>query len=217
MVIILDITYNRYMFVLPECKRAYSSYEPYIDAKTMEIHHQNHHQGYVEKLNKALVEGNYDYNRIEDIFEDISSFSEVIRNNAGGHYNHTLYWSILNSTMTNPSVELMNLINSKFGMIDDFKAEFTKSALQLFGSGWTWLIVNKDGELEILNTKNHDNPLMSDINKGYPLFCLDIWEHSYYLKHQNRRLDYINDFWSVLDWDEVSMRLSSRPEMNDLA
>lgn len=204
------------MFILPELKRSYSSYEPYIDAKTMEIHHQKHHQGYVEKLNSALIECNNNCDRVEDLFENITDFSDAVRNNAGGHYNHALYWSTLNSIMTNPSVDLMQLISSRYGMMDDFKAEFTKSALGLFGSGWTWLVINKDGELNIINTKGHDNPLMSDINEGYPLFCLDIWEHSYYLKHQNRRLDYINDFWAVLDWDEVSMRLSQRPDMNDL-
>ncbi len=203
------------MFILPEFNRSYSSYEPYIDAKTMEVHHTKHHQGYVEKLNKALVEGGFEYSRIEDIFESISNFSDAIRNNAGGHYNHTMYWSILNSMMTSPSSELMELINSKYGMVDDFKAEFTKAALTFFGSGWVWLVINEKNELDILTTRDHDNPLMSDIKKGYPLIVLDLWEHSYYLKHQNRRVDYVKDFWSVLDWDEVSRRLSERPEMND--
>ncbi len=205
------------MFVLPECKRSYSSYEPYIDTKTMEIHHKKHHQGYVEKLNKALVDGDFDYSRIEDIFENITNFPLAVRNNGGGHYNHTLYWSLLNSIMTSPSTELMGLINSKYGMIDDFKAEFTKEALNFFGSGWVWLVINENKELDIITTKNHDNPLMSDIKNGYPLIVLDLWEHSYYLKHQNRRVDYVRDFWSVLDWDEVSRRLAERPEMNDLA
>ena len=172
------------MFVLPECKRSYTSYEPYIDAKTMQVHHTAHHKSYVEKLNRALVEGGHNYTRIEDIFENIQDFSVAVRNNGGGHYNHTLYWSILSDAMTTPSMELMNLISAKYGMIDDFKAEFTKAALEAFGSGWVWLVVDDNNEIDILVTKNHDNPLMSDVNKGYPLIVLDLWEHSYYLKHQ---------------------------------
>jgi Fe-Mn family superoxide dismutase len=205
------------MFILPECKKPYTAYEPYIDEKTMNVHHLGHHMSYVEKLNRAIVEGGYNYDRIEDIFENIQDFNDAVRNNAGGHYNHTLYWTLLNDTMTTPSMELMNLINTKYGMVDDFKAEFTKAALEFFGAGWVWLVINENNELDIITTKNHDNPLMSDINKGYPLIVLDLWEHGYYLKHQNRKIDFIKDFWSVLDWDEVSMRLSQRPEMNNLA
>ena len=205
------------MFVLPDCKRSYSAYEPYIDEKTMRVHHQGHHRAYVEKLNKALVEGGYDFNRIEDIFENIEKFNNVIRNNGGGHYNHTLYWTLLSDSMTTPSEELMTLINKKYGMIEDFKAEFTKAALEFFGVGWVWLVINESNELDIITTKNHDNPLMSDIDKGYPLIVLDLWEHAHYLKHQNKRFDFVKDFWSVLDWEEVSRRLRERPEMNDLA
>ncbi len=205
------------MFILPELKKPYTAYEPYIDEKTMEIHHQKHHGGYVEKLNRALVEIDYNSDRIEDIFNNIGEFSDTIRNNAGGHYNHTVFWSTLTGTMTTPSMSLMKMITDKFGMLDDFKAEFTKLALSVFGSGWTWLVLNNNNELEIVNTKNQDNPLMSDINAGYQLFGLDVWEHAYYIKHQNKRIEYIRDFWSVLNWDEISMRLSEKPEMNDLA
>lgn len=204
------------MFILPELKKPYSSYEPYIDEATMKLHHQNHHKTYVEKLNRALVEYNKEFNRIEDIFENISEMPELIRNNAGAHYNHTIFWSTINDTISTPSKELMELINNTYGLIDDFKAEFTKSALGLFGSGWTWLVITEEGKLEIINTKNQDNPLMTDIKGGYPLFGLDLWEHAYYLKYQNRRIEYINAFWSILDWDEVSMRFSQRSEMNDL-
>jgi len=209
--------YNKDMFVLPECKKSYTAYEPYIDEKTMNVHHQGHHRGYVEKLNRALVEGGYNFDRIEDIFEHIEDFNSVIRNNAGGHYNHTLYWTLLNDAMTTPSMELMSLINKKYGMLDDFKAEFTKAALEFFGVGWVWLVIDDNNELKIITTKNHDVPLMSDIHEGYPLIVLDLWEHAYYLKHQNKKIDFIKDFWSVLDWDEVSRRLAERPEMNDLA
>ncbi len=205
------------MFVLPELKKPYENYEPYIDEATMKFHHQAHHSGYIAKLNRALVEGDFEINRIEEIFEKITEMPALIRNNAGGHFNHTVFWSTLNDTMSTPSPELMKLITDKYGLIDDFKAEFTKTALSLFGSGWTWLVITDAGELDIINTKNQDNPLMSDVGGGYPLFGLDIWEHAYYLKYQNRRVEYINAFWSLLDWDEVSMRLSSRPEMNDLA
>ena len=205
------------MFVLPEIKNTYNLYEPYIDAKTMEVHHTKHHAGYIEKLNRALVDMNHDFERIEDLFENITDFSETVRNNAGGHYNHTLFWSLLTDTMTTPSMNLMNLISDKYGMLDDFKAEFTKSVLSVFGSGWAWLVITEAGELDIVTTKNQDNPLMSDIDGGYPLFGLDVWEHAYYLKHQNKRVEYVRNFWSVLDWGEASMRLSEKPEMNDLA
>ncbi len=204
------------MFILPELKKSYSSYEPYIDKETMETHHKKHHAGYVEKLNKELVEIEYESSRIEDIFENITEISVGIRNNAGGHYNHTVFWSVLTDTMTTPSEELMDLISAKFGLINDFKNEFTKEALSVFGSGWVWLVLNKSGELEITTTKNQDNPLMSDIDTGYPLFGLDVWEHAYYLKYKNERSEYINAFWSVLDWNEISSRLSKKPEMNSL-
>ncbi len=205
------------MFVLPELHKPYSAYKPYFDEKTMEFHHTGHHATYVKKLNQSLVEHNIDVERIEELFEQIESVPTIIRNNAGGHYNHTVFWTTLTNHMTSPSFELTQAINKHYGMIDDFKAEFAKSALELFGSGWTWLVVTPEGLLDIVNTQNQDNPLMSDINKGYPLFGLDLWEHAYYLKHQNDKLAYIQDFWALLDWDMVSRRFSERPEMNDLA
>ncbi|MCI5051226.1 MAG: superoxide dismutase [Candidatus Pacebacteria bacterium] len=204
------------MFVLPELRNPYSSYEPYIDAQTMEIHHLKHHAGYVKKVNQACVDNNIDCERIETLFENIGDYPAAIRNNAGGHYNHTIFWSILDDTMTTPSMELMNLINETFGSLEDFKAEFTKAALGVFGSGWCWLVLN-DGKLEITTTKNQDNPLMSDINAGYPLIGVDVWEHAYYLKYQNKRVEYLNNIWALIDWDQVSMRFSQKPEMNDLA
>jgi Fe-Mn family superoxide dismutase len=205
------------MFVLPDLKNPYSAYAPYIDAETMEIHLQKHHAGYVKKLNQAMVDNDITTERIEDLFEKITDVPESIRNNAGGHYNHTVYWSLLDTTMTTPSSELLTMINNTFGSLDDFKAEFTKEALGVFGSGWAWLVINKENKLEIVTTNNQDNPLMNDINVGYPLIAMDVWEHAYYLKYQNKRIDYINAFWALLDWDQVSYRYSQKPEMNDLA
>lgn len=204
------------MFVLPELKNPYSAYEPYFDEQTMQIHHQKHHGGYVTKLNQALVDLDINTERIEDLFEDIQKYPAVVRNNAGGHYNHTVFWSVLNDKMSMPSMNLMNLINEKYGMMDDFKAEFMKAALGIFGSGWVWLVVDQDNQIKIVTTKNQDTPLMSDVDGGYPLFGLDVWEHAYYLKYQNRRVEYVNSFWSLLDWNAVSVRFSDRPEMNDL-
>lgn len=204
------------MFVLPEIKNPYSSFDPYIDEQTMSIHHQKHHGGYVSKLNQALVDLEINTERVEDLFENIEKYPNIVRNNAGGHYNHTLFWSILTNKMSTPSVSLMDLINEKYGMMDDFKAEFTKAALGVFGSGWVWFVVDDDNKINIVTTLNQDNPLMSDLNYGYPLFGLDLWEHAYYLKYQNRRVEYINAFWSLLDWNLVSERFLNRPEMNDI-
>ncbi len=205
------------MFVLPELKKPYGSYEPYIDEVTMRVHHLGHHKTYVENLNRALVSLDYQTERIEDIFEKIQDFPAVVRNNAGGHYNHSVFWTTLNDVISTPSPELLNAIIDKYGVLEDFKAIFMKSALELFGSGWTWLVLKDDGELEIVNTHNQDNPLMADIYKGYPLFGIDLWEHAYYLKHQNKRMEYINDFWSILDWGVVSKRFAQKPEMNQLS
>lgn len=205
------------MFVLPELKNPYSAYEPYVDALTMEIHHTKHHAGYVKKLNQACVDNELNVDRIEDLFDKISDLPAAVRNNAGGHYNHTVFWSLLDNTMTTPSPELLSQINNTFGNLEDLKSEFMKSALSVFGSGWVWLVINAEGQLEIVTTKNQDNPLMNDINSGYPIMGIDVWEHAYYLNYQNRRVDYVTALWSLMDWDQVSFRYSQKPEMNDLA
>lgn len=205
------------MFVLPELKHPNSAYEPYIDEETMAIHHQLHHGGYVKKLNQLLVDNDFNISRIEDIFENITNYSPAIRNMAGGHYNHTIFWSWLDNVMSTPSPELHAAITETFGDLDGFKAAFNKTAAGLFGSGWTWLVINKEGKLEIVTTGQQDNPLMSDIDTGYPIFGIDVWEHAYYLKHKNKRLDYINALWALVNWDVVSERFSMKPEMNDLA
>lgn len=204
------------MFVLPELRNPYSSYQPYIDAETMEIHHSKHHAGYVKKLNQAMVDNDLTTERIEDLFDRISELPSSIRNNAGGHYNHTVFWSILDDSMTTPSSELLSLINETFGSLDGFKASFSEAAAGVFGSGWCWLVIN-DGKLEITTTKNQDNPLMNDINAGYPILGVDVWEHAYYLKYQNKRPEYLDNIWALIDWNQVSMRFSQKPEMNDLA
>jgi len=204
------------MFVLPELKNPYTAYEPYVDAQTMEIHHTKHHAGYVKKLNQACVDNDVDCDRIESLFDRISELPEAVRQNAGGHYNHTIFWSLLDDNMTTLSPELHTKITEKYGGLDDFKAEFTKSALGIFGSGWAWLVMNENKDIEIVTTKNQDNPLMNDINKGYPILGVDVWEHAYYLKYQNERVAYINALWSLVNWDVVSERYRNQPEMNDL-
>jgi len=204
------------MFVLPELRNPHSAYEPYIDAETMHIHHEKHHAGYIKKLNQSMVDNELTTERIEDLFGRISQLPSSVRNNAGGHYNHTLFWSLLDDTMAAPSDELMKLINDTFGSLDDFKTAFNNAALGVFGSGWCWLVL-RDGNIEITTTHNQDNPLMNDINSGYPLIGVDVWEHAYYLKYKNERIKYLNNLWALIDWNVVSMRFKDQPEMNDLA
>tara|TARA_B100001765_G_scaffold14794_1_gene8696 strand:+ start:2484 stop:3104 length:621 start_codon:yes stop_codon:yes gene_type:complete len=205
------------MFVLPELKNPYSAYAPYIDAKTMELHHDKHHRGYVKKLNKAMVENDIDTDRIEDLFEKIADYPDAIRQNGGGHYNHTVFWSLLDDTMSTPTESLLQKLTDTFGGLEDFKAEFTKAALGVFGSGWVWLIVASDGDLKITTTRNQDNPLMSNQEtQGYPLIAVDVWEHAYYLNYQNERVKYLNALWSLIDWNVVCDRYRNRMEMNEL-
>ena len=183
----------------------------------MEIHHGKHHAGYVKKLNQACLEEGIDCNCIEKIFERISELPLSIRNNAGGHYNHTLLWSILDDSITKPSSELHADIEKRFGGLEGFKINFSKACLDVFGSGWAWLIVDSRGELKIVTTQNQDNPLMNDLNLGYPILGVDVWEHAYYLKYQNNRIDYVHALWSLINWDVVSERYINKPEMNDFS
>lgn len=188
-------------FTLPKLPYLYGSLEPFIDEATMNIHHSKHHAAYVAKLNAEATKWDR-VPSIEDTCKNISTYNQTARNNAGGHYNHSFFWTIMCAPgHPSPTSELVEAIIQKFGSMDGFKAEFKKSALALFGSGWTWLIVNKEGSLEIGNTANQDNPLM-DISslKGTPVLGLDIWEHAYYLKHQNKRTDYIDSWWNVVNW-----------------
>lgn len=197
-------------FTLPDLGYSYDALEPYIDAKTMEIHHGKHHATYVEKLNAALAKyPDWQNKKIEEILSDIKSVPEDIRtavqNNGGGHYNHTLFWQSMKPGGTHDQHgNLADALKSTFGSLDDFKAKMTEAAVNRFGSGWAWLVDN-NGKLEVNSTANQDSPLMEGKK---PILGLDVWEHAYYLKYQNRRPDYIEAWWNVVNWDEVAKRFS---------
>lgn len=192
-------------FQLPTLQYAYDALEPHIDARTMEIHHSKHHQGYVNNLNAALEGSPHAGKSIEDICATASDVT-AIRNNGGGHYNHTLFWSILSPNGGGaPTGELASAINAEFESFDNFKTLFNKAAATRFGSGWAWLCVT-NGKLEICSTANQDNPLMGHGCSGTPILGVDVWEHAYYLHYQNRRPDYLEAIWNVINWDEVSRR-----------
>jgi len=189
----------------------YNALEPHIDAKTMEIHHTKHHQGYVTKLNNAIEGTELENQSIEEILASVSKHSGAVRNNGGGHYNHDLFWNVLApSAGGTPSGDLADAINKAFGSFDEFKEKFAAAAATRFGSGWAWLIVNKNGELEVTSTPNQDNPLMdvADV-QGTPILGVDVWEHAYYLNYQNRRPDYVSAFWNVVNWDAVAERFKN--------
>ena len=192
-------------FELPKLPYALSALEPHIDAKTMEIHHGKHHQAYVTNLNNAIAGTDAEKMSIEDICKNISKFGAPVRNNGGGHYNHSLFWTIMAPNAGgSPTGDLADAINSTFGSLDKLKEEFNKAAVSRFGSGWAWLIVH-DGKLIITSTPNQDNPLMDIAEvKGTPILGLDVWEHAYYLNYQNRRPDYASAFWNVINWNEVA-------------
>ncbi|WP_066049703.1 superoxide dismutase [Robertmurraya korlensis] len=195
-------------FELPQLPYAYDALEPHIDKETMNIHHSKHHNAYVTNLNNALA-GNEELlsKSVEEVIANLDAVPEAartaVRNNGGGHANHTLFWQILSPNGGGePTGDLQAAINAKFGSLDSFKEEFAKAATTRFGSGWAWLAVN-NGELEVTSTPNQDSPLMEG---KAPILGLDVWEHAYYLKFQNRRPDYINTFWNVVNWDEVAKR-----------
>jgi Fe-Mn family superoxide dismutase len=194
-------------FELPSLPYAYDALEPSIDKQTMEIHHTKHHGGYVSKLNAAIEGSELADKSIEDILKNVSKHSAAVRNNGGGHYNHSLFWTIMKKNGGgNPSGDLANAINSSFGSFEQFKKQFNDAAANRFGSGWAWLI-SSSGKLEITSTPNQDNPLM-DVSekKGTPILGLDVWEHAYYLKYQNRRPEYIENWWNVVNWNAVADR-----------
>jgi Fe-Mn family superoxide dismutase len=201
-------------FRLPELPYSFEALEPYIDAKTMEVHYTKHHQTYLDKLNQALEQRpEITYPSIESILQNISKTNDVIRNNGGGFYNHNLFWfNLAGRGGGEPSGTLADAIKKKYKDLSSFKNEFAQAALSRFGSGWAWLCVNKAGELFICSTPNQDNPLMDVVDdscKGTPILGLDVWEHAYYLKYQNKRTDYIEAFWNIVNWDEVSSRLKA--------
>ena len=193
-------------FELAPLPYATNALEPQIDAKTMEIHHGKHHQAYVTNLNNAVKDTEMANASIEDLVKNASKHPVAVRNNGGGHWNHTFFWGILKKNENGkPSGALASDIDATFGSYDKFKEEFAKAATGRFGSGWAWLVVNDAGKLEVTSTPNQDNPLMDVAEKkGTPILGLDVWEHAYYLNYQNRRPDYIAAFWHVIDWDKVS-------------
>jgi Fe-Mn family superoxide dismutase len=197
-------------FTLPPLPYAYDALEPAIDKQTMEIHHTKHHQAYVNNLNKALGEIQWnktaDMSALENICRNVSEYNTAVRNNAGGHYNHSLFWTLMKpGGERNPTGAFAEAVKSRYATIENLKTFFTDSAKSIFGSGWAWLIVSMDKKLEITTTPNQDNPLM-DISelRGRPVLGLDVWEHAYYLKYQNKRADYIAAWWNLVNWEEVS-------------
>lgn len=197
-------------FELPALPYAFDALEPHVDARTMEIHHGKHHAGYVNNLNKAVEGTEAEGKSLEELMQNMSKYSTAVRNNGGGHYNHSLFWSVMGPNKGgNPSGELSDAINKQFGSFDKFKEEFSNAAATRFGSGWAWLIVKADGSLAVTSTPNQDNPVMDLTEvKGTPVLGIDVWEHAYYLNYQNRRPDYIAAFWNVINWDEVAKRYS---------
>ena len=192
-------------FELPKLPYDYNALEPHIDARTMEIHYSKHHNAYVTNLNAAIVGTEAENLSIEEICKQISKYPMPVRNNGGGHYNHSLFWSILGiNNGANPTGKLMDAINADLGGMDKLKEDFNKAATTRFGSGWAWLCV-ENGKLKICSTPNQDNPLMDVVTEcnGTPILALDVWEHAYYLNYQNRRPDYISSFWNVVNWAEV--------------
>jgi superoxide dismutase, Fe-Mn family len=198
-------------FTLPQLPYAPDALEPYIDAQTMQIHHGKHHQAYVDNLNKAIAGTEYENKSLEELVAAAGTISPAVRNNGGGHWNHSFFWQILapNSSAGSPTGELADAINSSFGSLDALKEKVNTAGLGRFGSGWAW-IISKGGKLEISSTPNQDNPLMDVAEvKGKPIFGVDVWEHAYYLKYQNKRADYLNAIWNVVNWKKVAENYAS--------
>jgi superoxide dismutase, Fe-Mn family len=197
-------------FELPNLPYSTGSLEPYIDSKTMEIHHGKHHQAYVTNLNKAIEGTDGASKSIEEICKNTSKYPAAIRNNGGGHYNHSLFWTIMTAEKQSPEGGLLEAINSAFDSTDNLQKLFSTAGATRFGSGWAWVIVNKGGQLEVCSTPNQDNPLMdiADV-KGTPILGMDVWEHAYYLNYQNRRPDYMAAFWNIINWKEVAKRFEA--------
>jgi Fe-Mn family superoxide dismutase len=197
-------------FKLPSLPYAADALEPHIDAKTMEIHHGKHHNGYTTKLNAAVEGTALEGKSIEELLGGLDMSNAAVRNNGGGYYNHCLFWEIMGPDSGEMSSELNNAIEAAFGSFEAFKDAFSKAAATQFGSGWAWLCVHSDGKLEVCSTPNQDNPLMKSVAcGGTPILGLDVWEHAYYLNYQNRRPDYIEAFFNVVNWTEVSKRYAA--------
>jgi len=196
-------------FELPQLPYAYDALEPYMDKATMEIHHSKHHAAYTANFNKALEDNKIEAATAEEVLHSISKYPAAVRNNGGGYVNHSFFWLSLKGGSSTPSAELLAAINASFGSLDEFKKQFSNAALTRFGSGWAWLVA-ANGKLVITSTPNQDSPIMDVAEvKGTPLLNLDVWEHAYYLKYQNRRAEFIENFWHVVNWDEVSKRFAN--------
>lgn len=193
-------------FTLPQLPYAFDALEPHIDAKTMEIHYSKHHQAYTTNLNNAIEGTEMKSKSIEELLQSVSSYSPAVRNNAGGFYNHNLFWEILSPT---PQKEVNGIlgekIEQKWGSIEEFKTYMKQVSMARFGSGWTWLYVKYNGEIEITTTANQDNPMMDTnlTDRGFPILGIDLWEHAYYLNYQNMRADYLDALWEIIDWKKV--------------
>ena len=197
-------------FQLPNLSYSHDALEPHIDSKTMEIHHGKHHAGYTSKLNAAIESTELEGKSIEDILQTLDMNNSAVRNNGGGYYNHCLFWEIMGPNAGgHPSGSLKDAIEKSFGSFDEFKSVFSAAAGTRFGSGWAWLCASSDGNLEVCSTPNQDNPLMPGECGKTPILGLDVWEHAYYLNYQNRRPDYVNAFFNVINWDVVSAKYES--------
>ncbi len=199
-------------FKLPDLPYAYDALEPHIDARTMEIHHGKHHAGYTSKLNAAIEGTELEGKKIQDILANVSKYSAAVRNNGGGFYNHSLFWEVMSPEggAPSPQMNIHKAIERDFGSYEKFKEEFSNAAATQFGSGWAWLCVDKNDKLFVTSTPNQDNPLMDVVEKqGTPILGLDVWEHAYYLNYQNRRPDYIEAFFNVINWHEVTKRYNN--------
>jgi superoxide dismutase, Fe-Mn family len=192
--------------LLPELHYSFDALEPHIDARTMQIHHDKHHQAYVDNLNKALAGTEHENTTLEELMANISAYPAAVRNNGGGHYNHTLFWTILGNNGSRPTGRLLEAIDATFGSVDALKEKMNTAGATRFGSGWAWLLVS-DGKLLVSSTPNQDNPLMDVAEvKGHPILGIDVWEHAYYLLYQNKRPDYLKAIWNVINWDAVDAR-----------
>ena len=198
------------MFTLPTLPYSHNALEPYIDELTMQIHHGKHHQAYVDNLNKAIAGTEHENKSLEELVAHAGAISAAVRNNGGGHWNHTFFWeSLAPNAGGEPSGELADAINTAFGSFEEFKTKFAAAGTTRFGSGWAWLGV-KDGSLAICSTSNQDNPLMDIAEcKCTPILGVDVWEHAYYLKYQNKRVDYLTAIWNVVSWNKVAERFTS--------
>ncbi|MBC7775479.1 MAG: superoxide dismutase [Phycisphaerae bacterium] len=195
-------------FTLPDLPYAFNALEPHVDARTMEIHHDKHHAAYVNNLNTALQGTEHEGKSLEELLANIGKLPPAVRNNGGGHWNHTMFWEIMSPDGGGePTGDLASQINKDFGSFDEMKKQFGQAGVTRFGSGWAWLCADDKGNLSISSTPNQDNPLMDVADKkGRPILCLDVWEHAYYLNYQNRRPDYISAWWNVVNWKEVAKR-----------